>query len=86
MKQVSVDSPQVQGGWYTAQPRIEKKHWPYRAQARPARLDNLDGIAPRSFDAEKCPECGGKGRKWIPKNPGTGSLRNVPCECGAAKR
>jgi hypothetical protein len=84
MKQVSVDSPQVQNGWFTAQPRIEKKHWPYRAQARPARLDNLQDIAPAPFDAEKCPVCGGKGRKWIPKNSRTRSLRSVPCECRAA--
>jgi len=84
VKEVHVDSPQVQSGFYAAQPHIEKRHWPYRSQTPRANLSNLADIAPAEFDATKCPLCGGKGRKWVPKNARTGSLRNVPCECSSS--
>lgn len=84
VKEVHVDSAQVQSDWFTTQPRIEKRYWPYRAKTPPANLSNLAEIAPAAFDASKCPDCGGRGRKWVQKNSRTGSLRNVPCECSSS--
>lgn len=77
MKQAHIS--QVEQSFYVAQPHLERKDWPYRAQTAPARLGGTQDIAPAPFDTDQCPECGG--RLWIEraKNPRTGSRRLSLC-------
>ena len=77
MKQVPIEA--VQPRFYQPQPRVLKKHWPYRAQARPAKLGGLDTLDGPEFNPQKCAKCGGQGRVWVQKNPRTGSQRNISC-------